>query len=636
MIGIVFLIYFLVCGWMISRRVFAKESTLIGSWIGILFGLTGMMWGVVLFSFVFDFTYLSHACAAVLMALAVGLTVCGIPQHNLTHPNKSSPAILLAITLFFIPIAALMLSRTFNYNNGDIYAGLPNFSDLPFHLGMVTGLVERKAFPPEYSIFAGVKTAYPFLVNGLSASLYLFGLPLKWSVLLPNLILAWTLVTGFLMLARAVVQKTSAVVVAALLFFFHGGFGFAYFLEGSKAQPEIFTRILQNSMYPTPSMWWENNLFLGNLICTHIINVRTSLIGWSFLLFFMWLLYRAVTSKEPRFFFVAGTIGGLLPMIHAVSFLSAVFIAGVWLTVYFATAADQKKYGRGCLLFAVPFLVLALPQLFYWIFPHGAAAGGKFMSFHFDWANKTDTWLWFWIKNAGVVFLFLTPALLSANRTKLFFYGPAVVLFLFGDFFQMSQMDYDNNKIFLIWFMFSAVIVADFLTDVYRRMKGIRGREIFLGIWILVGILSAGMTLVHDFKTVHQVFSKEDLEVAAFIRQNTPPDAVFISSDFHNNPITALAGRRILAGYVGWMMSFGLDYEKRFKDIRKMYTSPEDFPRLRHKYEIDYVYFSGRERSNYKTSPEYFDQNFPKIFSNKHVSIYAVSPEAQRYARTRP
>jgi len=632
MIALVFLTFFLYCGWMIAQRVFAGYGPLIRAWIGILFGLAGMMWGVALFSFAFDFTLLSHFCAALLIGLPVWLMSYGFPKKKYPPQAEDPPrAISLAVIVFFYLVAALMLARTFNYHQGGVYAGLPNFSDLSFHLGMITGIAERKTFPPEYSIFAGIKTAFPFLINSLSAGLYLLGLPLKWAVLIPNLLLAWALIFGFAMVANDAPLRKGTVILAMLLFFLNGGFGFAHFLDGSKADPGTFTCIVDNSMYTTPCMWWGENIFLGNSVCSHMVNGRATLAGWAFLFLMIWLLGKALATKTPKFFFISGLIGGLLPMIHTISFFCGVIIALTWFAVYFFTAPKKIPYIKYSLFFIVPLLVLSLPQLFYWIFPHGAGATGKFMHLHFNWINKSDLWLWFWIKNAGIVSVLLIPALLSAGRDKLLFYSPAIVLFLLGDLVQLTPTAYDNSKIFMIWYAFSAALVADFLLVIYARLKGVRGGGVLPGMIILFGILAAAMTMVHDFATVHQVFPEEDLQAAAFIREHTPPDALFVSSPFHNNPITALAGRQTLTGYVGWMISSGLDYEPRFNDIRRIYTNPDDFKQLQRQYNIDYVYFSFRERREYKASPEYFDRNFTKIFSGNHSSLYAVSGKARRY-----
>ena len=51
-----------------------------------------------------------------------------------------------------------------------------------------------------------------------------------------------------------------------------------------------------------------------------------------------------------------------------------------------------------------------------------------------------------------------------------------------------------------------------------------------------------------------------------WIRDNTPPKAVFVHRDFHIMPSSAIAGRPTLVGYTGWMWSHGYPYHDRDRD----------------------------------------------------------------------
>ena len=51
MIGVLFLLVFLILGLAIANRVFAEEPLYIRAWSGLLIGLLGLMWTVVPFAF---------------------------------------------------------------------------------------------------------------------------------------------------------------------------------------------------------------------------------------------------------------------------------------------------------------------------------------------------------------------------------------------------------------------------------------------------------------------------------------------------------------------------------------------------------------------------------------------------------
>jgi len=628
--------YCLYLGWLWAHRLFREYPFTIQAWAAVLFGLTGLMWSVIPFAFLFGFSRLAHFYGVLLLSAITVLILRFVPvRFNIPTSERLPQGILISILGFSLLIFGMIFMHTLLPKDGGLYAGPGSYGDLPLHLGMITGLAEQKTFPPDYYFFPGARLAYPFLVNSLSASLYLFGMPLRSAVMIPSFFLAFAVVTGFLVLARTITCKTAPTILAALLFFSNGGFGFVYYLGGLKKNPEIFTRLFAfTGTTPTPNNWATKNLYMWNVISHILVPQRASLAGWAVLFFALWLLYRAVTRKDARFFMLAGIMAGLMPMIHTASFFILVAIALTWFVVYLFSSEDKKHYGLQWLKFWLPLILLALPQLHIWTFTQ--VTSERYLRFHFNWVNKSDPWLWFWIKNVGPVFLLALPAILASPRERLKFYSGAITVFLIAEFVVFSQYAHDNNKAFFIWLAFTVMLVAEYLVLVYQRMKGLRGRGTFLGIIIFVSVFSGALTVTHDFICSWKVFSDRDVEAAEFVKTATPTDAIFLSSHFHNNPVNALAGRTILCGYDGWTFSFGLDYGPRAADIKKMYSRPEAFDPLREKYGVDYVIFSSRERSNYKTGPEYFENRYPKIFDNGQMAIYAVSERAISLSKTTP
>src|SRR3989344_2635108 len=68
------------------------------------------------------------------------------------------------------------------------------------------------------------------------------------------------------------------------------------------------------------------------------------------------------------------------------------------------------------------------------------------------------------------------------------------------------------------------------------------------------GVLAVEWTAWGD-NARYETFSNEDFAMAQWIERNTPENALFLSSGFHQNPVPALAGRQIIAGYEGWLWS---------------------------------------------------------------------------------
>ena len=100
--------------------------------------------------------------------------------------------------------------------------------------------------------------------------------------------------------------------------------------------------------------------------------------------------------------------------------------------------------------------------------------------------------------------------------------------------------------------------------------------------------------VTHAFMFYEQptLWTPADFEVAAWVRENTHPESVFLTAGgqvAHNHPVPALAGRRILLGYEGWLWSHGFNWSEMQEVKRaeiKMFSGELS---LLSKYGVDYV-----------------------------------------------
>ncbi|MCX7924023.1 MAG: hypothetical protein N3B21_18715 [Clostridia bacterium] len=629
MYGILLLLAFLVLGLAISNRVFGERPIYVRAWVGLLVGLLGLMWLVVPFSLFIGFTKTSHLLALLAMViLYLIIRKLYAKEGCLKYQSDGSDVVMAAVTLpIFLLIAYLLNTHIIAPgNDGGLYVGQSTYGDLSLHLGIITSIAEQGIFPPEYSIFPGKILSYPFLADSLSSSLYLFGTPLRLAVLIPSFVMALTLVSGFFILANEILKNKFASAFSTLIFFFNGGFGFIYFMDGLAKDPSNFTRIF-SAWYNTPTNYNEHFIRWSNVICDMIIPQRTSLAGWTFIILAIWLLYNAVNGENKRYFAYAGIVSGLMPMVHTHSFLAMGIISAAWFAVYFFQQQNKKEYILNWLDFGIPALLLSLPQLFYWTFPQ--STGGDFVKLHFDWANEGDIWSWFWIKNVGLVFILLFPALLAARRKELSVYSGALLIFIIAEFVLFQPNTYDNNKLFYIWYIFTVILVSDFLWKVYKSMEGIRAKWSILVIALIFCTFSGALTVGREVKSSYMLFGPNEVEAAKFIKSNTPKDAMFITSDNHNNAVSSLTGRNVLSGTPIFLHFHGVGYQERAQDVEAMYKNPESFKTLSVKHNIDYVYFSSYEKGKFNIEPSFFLSNYPVVFQNGDIFIFAVSERAK-------
>jgi hypothetical protein len=86
---------------------------------------------------------------------------------------------------------------------------------------------------------------------------------------------------------------------ATLLFFVGGGFGFWYFFDLIRENPDAFSRIF-TAFYNTPTNYTYGGLRWVNPIADMLIPQRATLFGWALLFPSLYLLRRAAFENEPR------------------------------------------------------------------------------------------------------------------------------------------------------------------------------------------------------------------------------------------------------------------------------------------------------------------------------------------------
>ena len=404
MFGALLLCLFLMLGVLISNRVLNNESVSIRIWSGSLFGMLIMMWVPIIFAFIFGFSIFSHILAVLTMIGVYWYIRKAFPNQGSFkyEPDKTDIAMFLVAVPIFVLMVFLLNSHVLAPGeNGGLYSGQSTFGDLCLHTGIITSIATQGHFPPDYSIYPGFRLCYPFLVNSLSASMYLFGTSLRWSILIPSYILSFMLFCGFFIFAYEILSKRCAAMFSAFLFFFNGGIGFIYFMDGLRKDPSNFNRIF-TEWYHTPTNYNEHYVRWSNVICDMIIPQRTTLIGWTYIFLSLWLLYKAIIQKDKKYFVLAGIVSGLMPMIHTHSYFAIGIIAFFWIIVYlFDKKIGTKEYIKNWLYFVIPAVLLSMPQLLYWTFSQ--VSQGNFLQFQQGgWqANENDEFLWFWIKNVG-------------------------------------------------------------------------------------------------------------------------------------------------------------------------------------------------------------------------------------------
>ena len=644
---------YLICGMVQVRMLLPKHRPLNRVWLGLCMGLLEMMWFPALFAFPMRFGMAAHLCALAGLAAATAATWLLRDKRSVCPWDAEETQQLKQALWFVIPLT--IFSGYLQYTHvlrpaadGSLHVGQSTYGDLLMHLSFITSLKDA-AFPPEYSFYPGHRLSYPFLMDSLSTSFYLMGCSLQLSVIVPATLMMGLCYLGVMLLAREMTLGKKTILLAAMLFFFNGGLGFLYDFDQAAGYESDGTltvldrlRNILEGYYKTPTNQPEpNNLRWSNLIADLLIPQRTLLGGYCMVIPCFYLLYTAFdphkreTMGGTRAVVLLGVWGGALPLIHTHSFL-ALGLCSAGMLVYDLFRDQEKgKQFKHYLLYGLLAVALAAPQLICFTFSQALAGGadgvGKtFLKLQFNWVNNPsgqgmrDFYLWFYIKNIGLPVIALICALTERDSRVKRIAAGAFTIFLAAELVRFQPNEYDNNKLFYLWYLLCVMIVSDWARQVWHRLKGMNSRYVLAGLTAVCLFLSSALTLWREAVSDYQAFSPGAVEAGEYIRDNTEEHTVFLTGTQHLNPVIALAGRNIVCGPDLWLYWHGFDTTERKVELAQFYTAPEENVQVLQKYNVSYIYVSSYERSQYAVDEEALDRLYEKVFENVECTIYKV------------
>ncbi len=523
------------------------------------------------------------------------------------------------------------------YPDGMHTAPLNNFGDLPFHFSVISSFAYGENLPPENPIFAGSKFTYPFLIDFLTAVFIRTGADLRVAFFLENLALSLSLVGLIDLIARKISGSSLAGRLAPVIFLFNGGLGFLNFFRDLGNSPgggliALLTHLPGAYTMNAELVFGQTKVPLrwGNVFTTLLIPQRSMLFGLPFVAMIILLWWMAVAERvapsprravapsalppvgsSPRLLLAAGILAGLLPMLHAHGFF-AVIVASVAMAMIYRSI--------DWMWFFVPLAVLAGPQAL-WL--SGTQVRNKLFEPHWWWESGDSNPLLFWMANAGV-FILLLVMVLFFRATVRRFYLPFALWFMIPNLVLLAPWPWDNIKVLVYWALASVPFVAALPAHLLKH-RLLALRPVGAGL-ILLLVFSGALDLTRALSPVENVllFGQEELEVAALLRQQTPPQAVILHAPIHNSAV-ALSGRRSLMGYPGHLWTHGIAYQERHRDVLEIYQGGARAPGLIDKYRVDYVLIGPVELSQVEPNLDFFSARYPVLFDYAGYRLYRVA-----------
>ncbi len=502
------MLLFAISGVFLSEVVFAKHSFLNRIWLGLTIGLLMLSWVPCLFALFLGFTAISQILSAAVCCILLIVSVWIVllrRKHTIRRSyslGNKGVCLFLAIPLITLFFYLLHTHTLYTHSDGSVWVGQVTYGDLAMHLGFITSIAEQGFFPPQYSIFPGHALNYPFLCETSGASLYQLGATVRQAYILSAGYAFVVVVLGIYLFYAQWLKKPSRAALATVLFFLGGGFGFFYFFDMSKSggilssllhtSGQTVSQTLLEGFYQTPTNIPSLGLRWVNPIVDMLLPQRATLFGWAILFPCLYLLHGFAFENKNENAVPLGVIAGLLPLIHTHSFLALGILSAVYLVIDLLSKRYAPKRIIAWLTYALIACILAAPQLF--LFTFKQASESSLVRFHLNWANEGDSYLWFYIKNLGLIFLLMPIAFLVLPKRDKKIYSGALVIWLIAETLAFQPNNYDNNKLLFVWYAFTCGLVSKFLlvlksrishsvrrkTPVENRVQGFHACIIFL------------------------------------------------------------------------------------------------------------------------------------------------------------
>jgi hypothetical protein len=542
-----------------------------------------------------------------------------------------------------------VFSRAVIEESGGISTGLlNNFGDLPFHISVITGFAYGNNYPPEDPTYAGVSFTYPFLSDFLSAVFVHCGASLRDSMFLGSFTLALAFVGVLHRWALAMLRDKLAAIITPLIVLLNGGFGWYLLFEKAVHGERGLLGVLMD-LPPSFTVIPETTWRWGNAISALLVPQRGFLMGLplAVIAFTQWWLAlekdkevqkRETKTKqrrpvpEPpasrfplrtRRMIAAGVAAGLLPLVHAHSFVVVMGMA--------ACLALLHIRWREWFAFFATASAIAIPQLL-WSTLHSAVNASTFFAFELGWDRGQENPLVFWLLNTGLFIPLIFVALLWKSngyligKRLLLFYLPFTLCFIIPNFIKMAPWIWDNIKVLYYWWLASAPIVAVFLAWMWRKGLVMRVAAALLFVCVtLAGALDVAGIAFRDVK--YGIFDAAGVSFAERVKQVTQPRSLILHAPVHNTPVF-LTGRRSVMGYPGHVWTHGLEFVQRESEIKRIYLGSPDAEQLLKNYGVDYAVIGPLERIVTPPNEEFFSR-FQKVEQVGEYSLYKIRQESE-------
>lgn len=535
--------------------------------------------------------------------------------------DKKEKVILTLFFIFWFLFFFLLWRKMLVLDGEGLWAGWVSvWGDWAAHITFTTSFAYGDNFNFRMPILADYPFSYTFMADLISAFLIKLGLNLINALIWPSIFLSFIFVVLYFYFTFKLTKNFRVALITPFLFLFNGGLGFFYFFQ------DLERFGIKNLLISLPREYTnikEANILWMNNITSELIPQRSILLGLPIFLVILTLL----RLKKSKNLFRAGLLVSLLPLVHFHFFFSSLIIVSLFFIKEFIidfNKVTKKSFWGKWFCFFLPVVFLAVPQI---LFFYPQLLKTSFFKFYPGWlAFKKENFLFFWIKNQGLLFFLIPLGLVKASKEIRGGFLPFVLLFILGNLFIFQPWPWDNTKIFTVYFLYASILAAlaieNFLKEKRSYLKFLGLCLIFLSVFS--GLLDNLRLFQYQYRRL-LLLDKKQIEVAEWVRSNTPKDSLFLTSDNHDHPVPILTGRPIVLGFRGWLWTYGIDYKRQERDVRLMFKGDNQSLKIMKDYGVDYIFIGPFEKkSPWLTNITFFETNFEKIYDKDGFEIFRI------------
>ncbi len=511
---------------------------------------------------------------------------------------------------------ALFWAGGYSQDSSGLWASNIGFwADWALHMGDVSSFAFGENFPPKDPRYAGFSHSYHYLTSVTAAALVQFGVPVTTALTLQSFVLSLFLLLSIYAFAVRLTDDRAVASVTTALFLLGGTLGWVLTVAEMNGQHSVMS-VLAGQSWDAARQEAANFRF-QNVFFSLIQPQRSFLYGIPLGLLSLTFLLEGIESWRRNAFLAAGLVAGLLPLANLSILLSLALITPVLFLLFPA---------RLWFVFFAVWAVIGLPQLL--LQQGGSAGAASAFRIQIGWIASPDYWVWFWLKNLGLLIPLLLIAiwkgdLIAATRRR--FLLAFMPLFIVANLFVFQPWDWDNTKILLLWFLASAIFVSSLLVDTWRKHPAFTVR-FMITLVMLTMIASGVLANLNQLRGRERqlMLTSEELDFASQVKTSTAPGSLIAVGLQHNHPVPMLSGRPVLMSYPGWLWSHGRDYREREEDLRTIYRiGPEAMQKIE-QYKVDYIVVGPNEQSQLGADRGMMASRFQSVVSTANYELFAV------------